>query len=92
LRLTNALVIGDNPGQKKILEAHKQGLSIVNLDKITFIITNDRKTAQDLLLAPYPEASMENLTQHNIQMKCPPQPQTHQSTAVQQAAQWTQMS
>ncbi len=54
LHLTNALVIGDNPGQKKILEAHKQGLLIVDLDQITSIITNDRKTAQGLLLAPYP--------------------------------------
>ena len=65
-------MIGDNPGQKKILEAHKQGLSIVDLDQITSIITNDVKTAQDLLLAPYPEAVMAILTQHNIQMKRPP--------------------
>jgi hypothetical protein len=72
LRLTNALVIGDNPGQKKTLEAHEQGLSIVDLDQITSIITNDGKTAQDLLLAPYPEVAMAILTQHNIQMKRPP--------------------
>ncbi len=32
----------------------------------------DGKTAQDLLLAPYPEAAMAILTQHNIQMKHPP--------------------
>jgi hypothetical protein len=72
LRLTNAVVIGDNPGQKKILEAHKQGLSIVELDQITSIITNDGKTAQDLLIAPYPEAATEIFTQQNIQVKCPP--------------------
>ena len=66
--LTNALVIGDNPGQKKILEAHEEGLSIVDLDQITSIITNDRKTAQDFLLAPYLEAAMAILTQHNIQI------------------------
>ncbi len=56
--LTNALVIGDNPGQKKILKAHEQGLSIVKLDQITSIITYDGKTAQDLLLAQYPEAAL----------------------------------
>jgi hypothetical protein len=73
LPLTNAMVIGDNPGQKKILKAHKRGLSIVNLDQITSIFsTNDGKTAQDLLLAPYLEAAMAIHTQHNIQMKHPP--------------------
>jgi BRCT domain type II-containing protein len=72
LRLTNALVIEDNPGQKKILKAHKQGLSIVELNQITSIITNDRQTAQDLLPAPYPEAATTILTQHNIQVKHPP--------------------
>jgi hypothetical protein len=72
LRLSNALVIRDNPSQKKILKAHKQGLSIVDLDQITSIITNDGKTAQDLLLAPHPEAAMAILTHYNIQMKRPP--------------------
>ncbi len=72
LCLTNALVVGDNSCHEKILEAHKQGLSIVDLDQITSIITHDRKTTQDLLLAPYPEAVVAILTQHNIQMKRPP--------------------
>jgi BRCT domain type II-containing protein len=31
LRLTNALVIGDNPGQKKVIDAHERGLLIVKL-------------------------------------------------------------
>ncbi len=70
--LTNALVMGDSPGKKKNLEAHKRGLSSVNLDQITSIVTNDKETAQDLLLAPYPEAAMAILTQHNIQLKRPP--------------------
>jgi BRCT domain type II-containing protein len=85
LCLINALVIGDNTGQKKILEAHVQGLSIVDLDQITSIITNDGKTAQDLLLAPYPQAAMAILTQHNIQMKRPPStsdPSEHCCAAV----------
>ncbi len=72
LCLTKALWIGDNPDQRKIPKAHEQGLSIVDLDQITSIITNDGKTAQDLFLAPYPEAAMAILTQHNIQMKRPP--------------------
>jgi hypothetical protein len=32
LHLTSTLVIGADPGQNKILKAHKQGLSIVDLD------------------------------------------------------------
>jgi hypothetical protein len=84
LRLTKVLVIGDSPGLKKILEAHEQSLSIVDLAQITSIITNDGKAAQDLLLAPYPETAMAIPSQHNIQMKRPPpslDPSEHCRTA-----------
>ncbi len=40
LCLTNALVIGDNPGQKKVLDAHEHGLPIVELNQLTSIIIN----------------------------------------------------
>jgi hypothetical protein len=74
LHLTNVLVIGDNPGHNKVLNAHERGLPIVKLDQLTSIIINDNKTVQDLSLAPYPEAVMAILTQNNIQVKHPPPP------------------
>jgi hypothetical protein len=72
LHLTNILVIVDNPGHKKVLDAHEYGLPIVELDQLTSIIINNDKAAQDLFLAPYPEAVMAILTQNNIQVKRPP--------------------
>ncbi len=72
LRLTNALVIGDNPGQKKILNAYERGLPIVKLNQLTSIIINKDTTILDLPSALYPEAVTAILTQHNIHMKRPP--------------------
>jgi BRCT domain type II-containing protein len=72
LRLTNVLVIGDNPGKKKVLDAHECGLPIVELNQLTSMIINKDKTILDLHSAPYPEAMTAILTQHNIQVKHPP--------------------
>ena len=72
LRLTNALVIGDNPGQKKVINAHEHGLPIVKLEQLTSIITNNNKTISDLHSVPYPDTVFTILTRNNIQVKCPP--------------------
>jgi hypothetical protein len=72
LCLTNALVIGDKPRQKKVLDAHKCSLPIVELNQLTSIIINKDKTNSDLHSALYPLAVTAILTQHNIQMKRPP--------------------
>ncbi len=62
LLLTNAPVIGDNPGQKKVLDAHESRLPIVELNQLTYIIINKDKTILDLHSAPYPEAVTAILT------------------------------
>jgi hypothetical protein len=72
LHLTNVLVIGENPRQKKVLNAHERGLPIVELDQLTSIIINKDKTILDLHSALYPEAMTAILTQHNIQVKRSP--------------------
>jgi BRCT domain type II-containing protein len=50
-QLTKILVIGDKPGQKKILHAHENGIPIVELDQIKDVIINNKKSIQDLFLA-----------------------------------------
>jgi hypothetical protein len=72
LRLTNALVIGDNPGQKKVVDAHERSLPIVKLEQLTSIITNNNKTILDLHSVPYPDTVFTILTQNIIQVKRPP--------------------
>jgi hypothetical protein len=70
-RLTNALVIGDNPGQKKVIDTHERGLPIVKLKQLTSIITNNNKTISDLHSVPYLDTVFTILTQNNIQVKRP---------------------
>jgi BRCT domain type II-containing protein len=72
LRLTNALVIGDSPGQKKVIDTHEHSLPIVKLKQLTSIITNINKTISDLHSVPYPDTVFTILTQNNIQVKRPP--------------------
>jgi hypothetical protein len=72
LCLTNALVIGDNPGQKKDLNADECGLPIIELNLLTSIIINKDKTILNLHSALYLEAVTAILTQHNIQVMHPP--------------------
>jgi BRCT domain type II-containing protein len=72
LCLTNALVVGDNPGQKKVIDAHECSLPIVKLKQLISIITNSNKTILDPHSVPYPETVFTILTQNIIQVKCPP--------------------
>jgi hypothetical protein len=72
LPLTNALVIGDNPGQKKVINAHERGLPIVKLKQRTSIITNNNKMILDLHSVLYLDTVFTILTQNNIQVKRPP--------------------
>jgi hypothetical protein len=70
--LTNALVIGDNPSQKKVINAHERGLPIVKLKQLTSIAINNNKTISDLHSVPYPDTVFTILTQNYIQVKRPP--------------------
>ncbi len=70
--MTNALVIGDNPGQKKVIDAHEHGLPIVKLKQLTSIIPDNKKTISDLHSVPYPDIVFTILTQNNIKVKRPP--------------------
>ena len=56
-KITNFLVIGDSPGQKRILDAHNKGIQIVTLDQVELVIINDDMVVADLA-GPYPDAAI----------------------------------
>ncbi len=72
-KITNFLVIRTTPGPKKVLDAHKQGIEIVELDQIRSIIVNNDMEVSDLT-GPYPDAALAILSKNNIQVKRPPPP------------------
>ncbi len=72
-KITNFLVIGTTPGPKKVLDAHKQGIQIMELDQIRSIIVNNDMEVSDLT-GPYPDAALAILSKNSIQVKRPPPP------------------
>jgi hypothetical protein len=83
-RLTNGLVVGDNPGRKKITDAHKRKLKIIDIAQLTSIIVGEL-TMADLTEADYPEVVITVLEAKNIQVQRHP----HSSNPEPQAADGT---
>jgi hypothetical protein len=73
-KITNFLVIGDSPGQKRILDAHNKGIQIVTLDQVESVIINDDMAVADLA-GPYPDAAIAILVENGIQVQRLPPPQ-----------------
>jgi hypothetical protein len=67
-KITNFLVIGDSPGQKRILDAHNKGIQIVTLDQVESVIINDDMVVADLA-GPYPDAAIAILVENGIQVQ-----------------------
>jgi BRCT domain type II-containing protein len=67
--LTNALVVGDNPGPKKVEEVHKQNVAIVDVNQLNDLIYGTR-TLEDLLQGTYPAVAVAALSKSNIQVQC----------------------
>ncbi len=72
LGITNALVVGDCPGVKKILEAHNRSLKIINIDQLKNLILGDL-TLEDLTSADYPNSVYAVLDAEKIQVQHHPQ-------------------
>ena len=72
LGLTGALVVGDCPGAKKILEAHNRSLKIIAIDQLNNLILGDL-TLKDLTSADYPNSVYAVLDAEKIQVQCHPQ-------------------
>jgi len=70
--LTTALVIGESPGPKKIVEAHSRGLKIITMDQLNAVILGDL-TLEGLTSADYPESVYAVLDAEKIQVQRHPQ-------------------
>ncbi len=64
-KITNFLVIGTAPGPKKVLNANKRGIQIVELDQINSVIINKNMAVPDLA-GPYPDVPLAILSKNNI--------------------------
>jgi hypothetical protein len=69
--LTNFLVIGTNPGPKKIIKTHERKVKIINIVQLTNIIVGELAIT-DLVAEVYPEAARTVLEAKNIQVQCHP--------------------
>ncbi len=73
-RLTNALVIGENLGPKKVLDAHGCNLAIIELNHLNDIFHGRVSSLSAFRAAAYPVAAMATYERNNIQVQHPPQP------------------
>jgi hypothetical protein len=67
-RLTNALVIGNAPGPKKVIEAHNRSIKIITLVQVHDLILGDL-VLEDLTSADYPESVYAVLDTEMIQVQ-----------------------
>ncbi len=75
-------MIGTTPGPKKVLDARKQGIQIVELDQIRSVIVNNDMEVSDLT-GPYSDAALAILSKNNIQVKrLPPPPDSSEHCAA----------
>jgi BRCT domain type II-containing protein len=83
-RLTNFLVVGDNPGSRKFIEAHEKKLKIIDVDQLTKLMVGEL-IINNLKAEDYPAAARTVLEAKNIQVQRHPNP----SSSVTQAADGT---
>jgi BRCT domain type II-containing protein len=69
--LTNALVIGVDPGPKKVLDAHQHGIIIIDLTHPNDIIYGRVSELSNFHNTAYPVAAMSILDKNNIQVQHP---------------------
>jgi hypothetical protein len=65
--LTNFLVVGTNPGLKKIIDVHERKLKIIDINQLTKIMVGEL-VIKDLVAEDYPEVSIMVLEAGNIQV------------------------
>jgi BRCT domain type II-containing protein len=70
--VTNVLVTGENPGKKKVVEAHDKQLKIINIEQMNGLILGDF-TQDDLTISNYPKVVTTVLDAKKIQVQCHPQ-------------------
>jgi hypothetical protein len=65
-------VVGDNPGWKKVLDAHEKKIKIINIGQLTSLIVGEL-SIKDLTMSDYPEVVITVLEAKNIQVQRHPQ-------------------
>jgi hypothetical protein len=78
--VTNVLVTGENPGKKKVVEAHKKRLKIINIKQMNGLILGDF-TLDDLTISNYPEIVTMVLDAKKVQAQHHPQSSAQQEQA-----------
>ena len=84
-RLTDALVVGDSPGPKKVIEAHNRSMKIITLAQVNDLILGDL-ILEDLTSADYPESVYAVLDAEKIQVQRHPQLSVSQEQAQEDTA------
>ncbi len=79
--LTNFLVVGDNPGSKTVIKAHKKKLKIIDIDQLTRIMVGELMI-NNLRAEDYPKAARTVLEAENIQVQRHPNPSSSDAQAT----------
>jgi hypothetical protein len=79
--LTNFLVVGDNPGSKKVIKAHERKLKIIDINQLTKIMMGELMT-NDLRAEDYPKAAKTVLEAKNIQVQRHPNSSSSETQAA----------
>ncbi len=85
--LTNFLVVGTNPNQKKIIEVHERKVKIINIVQLTNIIMGELAIA-NLVAEVYPESARTVLEAENIQVQRHPNSSHPDTQATEGTAEW----
>jgi NAD-dependent DNA ligase len=78
--VTNLLVTGENPGKKKVIEAHEKRLKIINIKQMNGLILGDF-TLDDLTISNYPKVVTMVLDAKMVQVQRHPQSSVQQEQA-----------
>ncbi len=78
--VTNVLVTGENPGKKKVIEAHEKRLKIINIKQMNGFILGDF-ILDDLTISNYPKVVTTVLDAKKVQVQRHPQSSVQQEQA-----------
>jgi hypothetical protein len=68
LQLTDALVVGDNPVLKEVLDVHEKKMKIINIRQLMSLIVGEL-SIKDLTTSDYPEVVIMMLEAKNIEVQ-----------------------
>jgi BRCT domain type II-containing protein len=78
--VTNVLMTRENPGKKKVVEAHEKRLKIINIEQMNGLLLGDF-TLDDLTISDYPKVVTTVLDAEKAQVQHHPQSSVQQEQA-----------